>query len=129
MLILHSIVFIHGIFGNRRSTWEKDGIFWPEQLLPNDIPDARIITYGYCTTAIQLSQSHKGHGGMLGLISQNGLKENAELLSAELVSQRLGEMVITYKSYSKHNTADTGDRVNVPYCSLLIAWVVLSSHK
>ena len=46
-MILGSIVFVHGLGGGRASTWTKDGVFWPRDLLPNDIADARIITWGY----------------------------------------------------------------------------------
>ena len=44
-----SIVFIHGLTGDRESTWTVKGAAagWPESLLPNDLPQARIILYGY----------------------------------------------------------------------------------
>jgi len=46
------IVFIHGLHGDSKATWTKSAvfgtsIFWPESLLPQDIPDARILSYGY----------------------------------------------------------------------------------
>ncbi|KAF2476197.1 putative ribonuclease p/mrp subunit [Lindgomyces ingoldianus] len=45
------IVFIHGLGGNRTSTWtwEGDGrkLFWPKDLLPQDCPTARILSFGY----------------------------------------------------------------------------------
>ncbi|KAH6856020.1 Alpha/Beta hydrolase protein [Chaetomium sp. MPI-CAGE-AT-0009] len=42
------IVFVHGLFGNRINTWTADnGVLWPETLLSQDIPDARILTFGY----------------------------------------------------------------------------------
>ncbi|OBT81773.1 hypothetical protein VE02_09662 [Pseudogymnoascus sp. 03VT05] len=41
------IVFVHGLTGNRETTWTHDnGVFWPEQLAL-DIDTARIMTYGY----------------------------------------------------------------------------------
>jgi pimeloyl-ACP methyl ester carboxylesterase len=44
-----SIVFIHGLTGNRESTWtEKSSrVFWPEELLKHDVPRTRILTFGY----------------------------------------------------------------------------------
>ena len=44
-----SIIFIHGLTGGRESTWTATGAAacWPELFLPNDLPEARIITYGY----------------------------------------------------------------------------------
>ncbi|CAI6099554.1 unnamed protein product [Clonostachys chloroleuca] len=42
------IVFVHGLFGNRRSTWtSSSGNFWPKELLAKDYPQARIFTFGY----------------------------------------------------------------------------------
>lgn len=43
------IVFIHGLTGNAFNTWyHKDSdTHWPTELLKIDIPDARILTFGY----------------------------------------------------------------------------------
>jgi hypothetical protein len=38
------IVFVHGLAENRISTWEKDRKVWPRDLLPEYLPNARIIT-------------------------------------------------------------------------------------
>ena len=42
-----SILFVHGLFGSRTSTWTKNGVSWPKDLLPIDIPNARIMSFGY----------------------------------------------------------------------------------
>jgi pimeloyl-ACP methyl ester carboxylesterase len=44
-----SIVFVHGLTGNRETTWtdKSTGVFWPVSLLKNDIPKTRIVTFGY----------------------------------------------------------------------------------
>lgn len=44
---LISIVFVHGLFGNRLNTWTKNGVLWPQKLLSEDLPKARIFTFGY----------------------------------------------------------------------------------
>jgi ankyrin repeat protein/pimeloyl-ACP methyl ester carboxylesterase len=46
------IVFVHGLTGDRERTWTShrpphDVVFWPRDLLPAEIPDARIMTFGY----------------------------------------------------------------------------------
>ncbi|KAI9761776.1 MAG: hypothetical protein M1835_008116, partial [Candelina submexicana] len=43
------IVFIHGLTGNRESTWTDptSGTFWPGHLLNSDVPRSRILTFGY----------------------------------------------------------------------------------
>ena len=46
-----SIVFVHGLGGDRVQTWtvgeEREGVFWPRDLLPKDFPTARILSFGY----------------------------------------------------------------------------------
>ncbi|KAG9055139.1 hypothetical protein FS842_003036 [Serendipita sp. 407] len=42
------IVAIHGLDGHREDSWKADdGTMWLKDLLPDDIPNARILTYGY----------------------------------------------------------------------------------
>ncbi|KAJ4326721.1 hypothetical protein N0V84_002837 [Fusarium piperis] len=43
------VCFIHGLSGNRRSTWTAHGRTrpWPKEYLPSMLPGARILTYGY----------------------------------------------------------------------------------
>jgi hypothetical protein len=38
------IVFVHGLRGGRESTWKKEKVLWPQDLLPKDIKQARILT-------------------------------------------------------------------------------------
>ena len=43
------IVAIHGLGGHPRETWvdKESQVAWLEDLLPRDLPNARIFTYGY----------------------------------------------------------------------------------
>ena len=42
------IVAIHGLFGHPLETWQADnGNIWLQSLLPNDLPSARILSYGW----------------------------------------------------------------------------------
>ncbi|KAI3535331.1 hypothetical protein CSPX01_11442 [Colletotrichum filicis] len=43
------IVFIHGLKGHREKTWTSDKASepWPKALLPSEIPNARVLAYGY----------------------------------------------------------------------------------
>lgn len=89
-----SIVFVHGLRGHPKSTWtfesisnnrlssvlkkkpkESDEAYWPRDILPQDFPNARIITYGYDshftgsfgTTANQCGISDHGQDLLSGL--------------------------------------------------------------
>ena len=43
-----SIVAIHGLDGHRENTWTKrDRILWLRDWLRSDLPNARVLTYGY----------------------------------------------------------------------------------
>jgi hypothetical protein len=45
---LGSIVAIHGLDGHCKNSWTADnGVLWLRDLLPDQIPSARILTYGY----------------------------------------------------------------------------------
>ncbi len=47
--MFHSIIAVHGLAGGRISTWTdtKTGKMWLRDFLPSNIPEARIITFGY----------------------------------------------------------------------------------
>jgi len=48
LLLFLSIVAIHGLNGHRENAWtSKNGTMWLKDLLPEDIPSARILTYGF----------------------------------------------------------------------------------
>jgi hypothetical protein len=64
---LNSMVFVHGLTGNRKTTWtHKNGTFWP-RTLAEDVPNARIMTFGYDADVVKLwgmagSNNLRGHG-------------------------------------------------------------------
>jgi hypothetical protein len=80
-----SLVFVHGLAGDAISTWEQDGVVWPRDLLPVDLPHARVMTYGYRAAAFSFF-SAAGHGSVFQ-IAQNLLQDlQRERRSAEEVS-------------------------------------------
>lgn len=38
---------MHGLQGHATKTWTTSSLCWPKDLLPQDLPFARIITFGY----------------------------------------------------------------------------------
>lgn len=50
-LRLYSIILIHGLHGNETRTWTygsgHKSVFWPQDLLPADTGEARILSFGY----------------------------------------------------------------------------------
>jgi hypothetical protein len=46
---LRSIIFVHGLTGDREKTWtaKHTNAPWPQTLLPADLPNARVLTFGY----------------------------------------------------------------------------------
>jgi hypothetical protein len=77
---LVDIIFVHGLTGDSYDTWleAESGIYWPVHLLSKDVPDARILTFGYDADVTKL----------LGPVSQNNLRDHAAVLLTELANVR-----------------------------------------
>ncbi|KAI0599515.1 hypothetical protein F4775DRAFT_550210 [Biscogniauxia sp. FL1348] len=68
------IVFVHGLYGARVSSWTKGGVCWPRDLLAQDMPNARVILWGWSS--------------VLG--SNDTFTEHAESLLADISRIRSG---------------------------------------
>ncbi|KAF2463465.1 uncharacterized protein BDR25DRAFT_165806, partial [Lindgomyces ingoldianus] len=58
------IVFVHGLQGHPRDTWtgQGDDVFWPRDLLKDDFPKARVMTFGYNTNVTRgYTAAHQGN--------------------------------------------------------------------
>jgi len=74
-----SIVFVHGLTGNRETTWtHKNGVFWPEHLLPHDLRDARIATWGYDADVVHARST----------ASSNTLRDHGKALAGDIAIWR-----------------------------------------
>ncbi|OAQ58120.1 SesB protein [Pochonia chlamydosporia 170] len=75
------ICFVHGLTGNRNSTWTAKGqpAPWPKTLLPPRLSKARIITYGYDAYIVRKS-----------VASTNGLTDHAKNLLNDVTTNRAG---------------------------------------
>ncbi|KAG9840443.1 hypothetical protein KCU98_g9245, partial [Aureobasidium melanogenum] len=74
------IVFVHGLRGHRINTWSSNNTCWPKDLLPEDIKDARILTFGYDAQV----------AGFLSTTSQASIFAHAEKLLDNLKNARRG---------------------------------------
>ena len=90
------VVFVHGLQGHPWKTWrvkEAKGsklfsfnkrpstrVFWPRDLLPDDVPNVRIFTYGY--------DSHISHGTS-GPANQNNISQHGLSLLNAVSGKRL----------------------------------------
>jgi pimeloyl-ACP methyl ester carboxylesterase len=74
-----SIVLVHGLTGNRDKTWtHSNGTFWSQHLLPEDIPNARIMTFGYDADVVRFWT----------LAGSNRLQDHGKSLAYALLDQR-----------------------------------------
>ncbi|KAL3957314.1 hypothetical protein ACCO45_007892 [Purpureocillium lilacinum] len=73
------IFFVHGLSGNRRSTWTAEGKSdpWPQTLLAPKLARARILTYGYDAYIVRKS-----------VAGNNSLLDHATNLVIDLTEQR-----------------------------------------
>ncbi|KAL8364903.1 hypothetical protein RB595_003946 [Gaeumannomyces hyphopodioides] len=73
------ICFVHGLTGNRDSTWTADGHFtpWPGTLLSQKLKNARILTYGYDAYVLRRS-----------VASNNRLNDHAKNFLNDLTTDR-----------------------------------------
>lgn len=72
------IVFVHGLRGGCVTTWSKGEVCWPRDLLKEEIPDARVITWGYDSKVANLL-TYASHESIFG---------HAERLLADLARLR-----------------------------------------
>ncbi|KAL8819638.1 MAG: hypothetical protein Q9191_007691 [Dirinaria sp. TL-2023a] len=74
------IVFVHGLTGNAYDTWlHKDSrVHWPRDLLKQDIPSSRILSFGYDADVVSFWNP----------VSNSRLSNHAEKMVNDLVRKR-----------------------------------------
>lgn len=96
----YSIVFLHGLRGDREKAWTKNGAVWPKDLLPDDIPASRIFLFGYDTNITSAGRSGA---------SKTEIHGDAEDVCAKLAAERLRTQTVSdfECSTSAHLNADS----------------------
>ncbi|EXF73898.1 hypothetical protein CFIO01_07363 [Colletotrichum fioriniae PJ7] len=74
------IIFVHGLKGHREKTWtaEKASEPWPKTLLPSEIPNARVLAYGYDADVAKATE----------VVSTNRIRDHAATLLKRLANFR-----------------------------------------
>ncbi|KAF5555928.1 ribonuclease p mrp [Fusarium phyllophilum] len=80
------IVFLHGLRGDREKAWTKNGVVWPKDLLPDDIPASRIFLFGYDTNITSTGRSGP---------SKTEIHGDAEDVCAKLAAERLSTQTVS----------------------------------
>ena len=111
------IVFVHGLTGSSHETWlhKERNVHWPSQLLGQNIPDARILSFGYDADIVHF----------WGQASNNRLTNHAEDLVGDFarfregtetetrpiifVAHSLGGLVVEHALF--HSNASKGDHL------------------
>ncbi|RAO73451.1 uncharacterized protein BHQ10_009463 [Talaromyces amestolkiae] len=114
------IIFVHGLTGNRESTWtEKTAkVFWPKDLLAKDLPKARIITFGYDADIIRgLSTAGNGtlrdHGKALAedLAIRRKRTDSALLVSRGSAQQHVKDLLESTVAIAFMGTPHLGSNI------------------
>ena len=108
------IVFVHGLTGNAYNTWlHKDTrVHWPSELLRQDIPDARILSFGYDADIVNFwnpvsnSRLSNHAENMVGDLVRKRERTNTESRKILFVAHSLGGLVTEQALSYSRNTAD-----------------------
>jgi pimeloyl-ACP methyl ester carboxylesterase len=114
-LTVASLVFVHGLTGNRRSTWtdKPSKVFWPKDLLGNDaLPPMRILSYGYDADIAHFwamaSQNRIGEhaGNLVNALTQIRERTDTERRAIVFVTHSLGGLVTEDALLYSKNSAE-----------------------
>ncbi|PVH69209.1 hypothetical protein DL98DRAFT_522326 [Cadophora sp. DSE1049] len=94
------IVFLHGLRGNMTETWTKNGVLWPKELFPKDVPKSRISLFGYDTgithwdqNEVQRTEIHSDADDLCARLDAERSKTNTKDRPIIFIAHSLGGLV------------------------------------
>ena len=142
--VIADLVFVHGLQGHPRRTWQSSvtpqqhtlgrhpfkrwkagssdkegtGVFWPADLIPQDFPNLRVLTYGYDSKVTGYYASSKSKNGIFdhGNSLLNALNRERTNLSNRpiiFVAHSLGGLVVKQAIVEARKRANSGDIHNI----------------
>lgn len=102
------VVAVHGLQGDAFKTWEsRDGTLWLRDLLPEDIPDARIMTFGYDSTVAFSNSVARIEDKALDLLNRLGGQrdKNTDRRPVVFICHSLGGIVVKKALILAHERA------------------------
>ncbi|KAK3934879.1 Alpha/Beta hydrolase protein [Diplogelasinospora grovesii] len=108
------ICFVHGLTGNRDSTWTAHAQQepWPKTLLPLRLPRARLLTYGYDAYVVRKSAASANRmvdhaANLLTDLTNERASHNASSRRLVFVAHSLGGLVCKEAILLSRNNPDT----------------------
>ncbi|KAL2851263.1 ankyrin repeat-containing domain protein [Aspergillus pseudodeflectus] len=129
------IVFLHGLTGTRISTWThaRSGVCWPKDFLAADIPNARILTFGYDADVVGLWDPAGMNGvsnharDLLGALSHRRNQDDTADRKIIFVCHSLGGLVVEEAINLSRVDAEAHIR-QIAECTLAIAFIGTPHH-
>ncbi|MCJ1271350.1 hypothetical protein MMC22_011250 [Lobaria immixta] len=129
------IVFVHGLTGNSARTWtqQRTGTHWPVSLLSRDIPNSRILSFGYDADVVNfwspVSQNRLGNHALnlLGGLTRLREKSDTEDRKIVFVAHSLGGLVTQDCLWTSRNHPEKHLR-QVSSCTIGISFLGTPHH-
>lgn len=124
------IVFLHGLTGNAYNTWlhKGTGVHWPSQLLHQDLPDVRILSFGYDADIVNLwgpastSRLSNHSENMVGDLVRKREHTNTETRKIIFIAHSLGGLV-TEHAISHSRSASEEHLRQIERCTIGIVFL------
>ena len=91
-MFLSSIIFVHGLTGDRERTWSLKSAAapWPQTLLPAIVPNIRILTFGYDAYVMDWR----------GMVAQNRIGNHSMNLLPAVATYREDDETVGFPVYA-----------------------------